>query len=217
MPPVRKHFYTSLTRRHAKYHSTPRRHKLAFDPLYRRKGRKRPDMTALMKRELRDADLSGVPLFIDHIFPDHVLPFQITQEHLARLMNNDDQLYDQLTEKWVHCPNLSQKTEERQMVNWLNLVCTRLSQIDTLKTLVSKRIWSSHFATKPLGGSATKRKPDIVLVNNFAQDGRVWQDIHSLIEMTMTLPKGADKTALTPSIKKTLGDKAFLMFEAQQN
>jgi hypothetical protein len=181
-------------------------------------------MTVLMKRELRDADLTGVPLFIDHLFPDRVLPFQITQELLDRLTNNNNQsLYDQRTKNgkpcgvWVHCPNLAQKTEERHMANWLNLVCTRLSQIDPLKPLVPKRIWSSHFATKPLGGSATKRKPDIVLVNNFAQNGYVWQDIHGLIEMTVSAPKGVNKTALTPTIKKTLGDKAFLIFEAQQN
>jgi len=225
MPPVRNPpFYTSLTKRHAyTYHSTPRRHKLASDPLYRRKGRNRLDMAALMKRELRDADLSGVPLFIDHLFPDRMLPFEITQELLGRLVNNNQPLYNQFTENgkprglWVDCPNLSRKTEERHMANWLNLVCTRLSQIDTSKTLVPKRIWSSHFATKPLGGSATKRKPDIILVNNFAQNGWVWQDIHSLIEMTVSAPKGANKTALTPTIKRTLGDKAFLMFEAQQN
>ena len=48
-------------------------------------------MTALMKRELHDADLSGGPLFIDHLFPDHVLPFQITQKLLLQLTNNDNQ------------------------------------------------------------------------------------------------------------------------------
>jgi hypothetical protein len=103
-------------------------------------------MAALMKRELRDADLSGVPLFIDYLFPDHVLPFAITQELLGRLTNNKGQLlyYNQLIENgnpcgvWVGCPNLSQKTEERHMANWLNLVCTRLSQNDTSKTLVPK-------------------------------------------------------------------------------
>jgi hypothetical protein len=212
MPPVRnQHFHTSLTKRHAKYHSTPRRHKLASNPLYRRKGRKRLEMTALMKRELCDADLSGVPLFIDHLFPDHVLPFQITQELLLRLTNNDNQpLYNQLTENWMYCPNLSQKTEERHMANWLNLVCTRLSQIDTSKMLVPKRIWSSHFATKPLGGSATKRKPDIVLVNNFTQNGWVWQDIHGLIEMTRLLShqpsKKPSETKLSSCSKRSRTD-----------
>ena len=225
MPPVQNPpFYTSLTKRHAyTYHSTPRRHKLASDPLYRRKGRNRLDMAALMKRELHDADLSGVPLFIDHLFPDCVLPFKITQELLGQLMNNNQPLHNQFTENskpcglWVDCLNLSQKTEKHHMANWLNLICMRLSQIDTSKTLVPKRIWSSHFATKPLGGSTTKQKPDIILVNNFAQNGWVWQDIHSLIEMTVLALKGTNKTALTPTIKRTLGDKAFLMFEAQQN
>jgi hypothetical protein len=118
----------------------------------------------------------------------------------------------------VHCPNLAQTTEERHLANWLNLVCMKLSQIDPLKPLIPKRIWSSHFATKPVGGSATKWKPDIVLVNNFAaQSGYAWQDIHGFIEMTVTALKGVDKTALTPTIKKTLRDKAFLIFEAQQN
>ena len=219
MSPIRnQRFLTSITKRHAHtYHSTPHRHKVASDPLYRMKGHNRLNMAALMKRELRDAYLNGVPLFIDHLFPDHFLPFDINQELLGQLTNNNQPLYNKQCGVWVDCPNLSHKTEERHMANWLNLVCTRLSQSDTSKTLVPKRIWSSHFATKPLGGCATKRKPDIILVNNFAQNGWVWQDVHSLIEMTVSEPKGADKTAITPSIKKTLGDKAFLMFEAQQN
>jgi hypothetical protein len=116
---------------------------------------------------------------------------------------------------WVDCPNLSKKTEVHHMANWLNLICMRLSEIDTSKMLVPKRIWS-QFATEPLG-CKTKWKPNIILVSNFVENGWEWEDVHSLIEMTVSVPKGADKTALTLTIRKTLGDKAFLMFEAQQD
>jgi hypothetical protein len=147
MPPVRNlYFHMSTMKQHVPIcHSTPHYHKLASNPLFQLKGCKRPDMTVLMKRELCDADLTGVPLFINHLFPDHVLPFQITQDLLDWLMNNNNQsLYDQRTKNgkpcgvWVHCPNLTQKTEKCHMANWLNLICMRLSQIDPLKPLVPR-------------------------------------------------------------------------------
>ena len=206
-------YYTSISKRFA--HSTPHRHKLASDPLYRLKSRKRPELADLVKRELQGADLSS-PLFIDRLFPDTVLPFMITLDLLGQLVYNDAPLYNQQTGMWSDCPDLTQRTEERQLVNWLNFVCMRLSHIDPSKTPVPKRLWSSHFATKPMGGSTTKRKPDIILVNHFKSNWK-WQDVHSIIEMTVSAPNGTNKATLTPVIKKTLGDKAFLMFEAQQN
>ena len=159
MPPDQNPcFYTSLMKWLYTYHSISHCHKLASNLLYWMKSHNKLDMAVLMKRELHGADLSGVSLFIDYIFPNHVLPFTITQELLGQLTNNKGQLlYNQPMNgnpngEWVGCPNFRQKTEECHMTNWLNLVCTRLSQIDTLKMLVSKRICSSHFATKPLGG-----------------------------------------------------------------
>ena len=173
-------------------------------------------MAVFMKRELPEADLTSI-LYIDSLFLDRVLPFMITPELLRSLTNDDVPLYDEQHRVWVGCPDLTRITEEGHVANWLNFVCTKLSQINPSKTQAPNRLWSSHFSTKPLGGSATKRKPDIILVNHFTRTGWEWQDVHSLIELTKSAPKGANKTNVTSTIKKTLGDKAFLMFESQQN
>ena len=173
-------------------------------------------MAVFMKRELREVDLSSI-LYIDHLFLDCVLPFMITPELLRSLTNDDVPLYDEQHSVWVGCPNLTQRTEEGHVANWLNFVCMKLSQINPSKTQAPNKLWSSHFSTKPLGGSATKWKPNIILMNHFTRTGWEWQDVHSLIELMKSAPKGANKTNVTSTIKKTLRDKAFLMFKSQQN
>jgi len=149
-----------------------------------------------LNHELERGIIDGVPQLVNIIFPDNRLPFPV-----------DDIFMQKLRVTFAQGRALQVPTQnEKECADWLGYVSSVLEELTKLPV---RRRWVYTGCNKPVAGSPTLRKPDLMLVD-VDQDDVNWATIHALGEVTASSDSHHRITATTKQ-------KAFLVFSCQSD
>jgi hypothetical protein len=163
----------------------------------------RPRLDTILAREVQYSILTFVPRLVETLFPDELFPPLIRQKLPAILK----ELYRDGC--WDKFPTgLNESEAENRLASFLNHVTSKLTNLSYWPKNEHGRIWSGRYNNKPLPGAGLKRKPDLILVDRLKRE-TTWDDVVTIGELT-TL-------GFTPTIRKTLLTKSYLIFKAQED
>lgn len=226
MGPMRRTKPKASTYHGAPQH-TPRAVKISSDPRSQYKNYHVSVMKTLILQELKDSlwhdvdvmQLIGLllpqpdpPLDIDDLLKSNKMLSQSLEWHTSLSMPNT------VTGQSAKGSTVTGQSAEFRVATWLNKISNiygKLGKPDS-QLINPPRLWNSDACQRPLPGK-TKRKPDIILTDNYTRRGQKvwgWEDVHVFIEVTSKQPP---KNILCAQMRATLYSKAFMVFQAQPN
>jgi hypothetical protein len=185
-----------------------------------------PELKASIGHELMGFAMQNVNL-ATAIFPDTSIPFAVDAGLIKRLLPPGTSPHE------TRQANLGLKSillnppanwTEKDIADWLNSIGTALKEVhpelgtyhdlDDKQVTIPKRTWTPKYHGNVLHGSPTKRKPDVILVDEGDKsraigEGATWQKVHAFSEVTITERKNSK------TLKDTIRQKSYLMLTSR--